>query len=218
MALMKLSSEQIKEEMSGGEGTVLSVNIGYPGFEGENGSVTKKLNEFYFGAADSFFSFCKKKYAPRLVRKAAGGENVPKNGAVMSWYVSFLNKSILSMITDVSFFDGREKKSERIIHNWDLRDGTPMRAKDAFFRSRALKKLYSDEIASKIRNREGNFGYYENAEKIAADRFDFEKFYFTPKGIAFYYDKNTLFRSDSVYPAYVIPFSEMSGITEFYRN
>ena len=218
MALMKLANELIREEISENGKSFLVINLGYPGFEGENRTVTKKLNDFYFRAADGFFSFCKKRYAPKLVRKAANGENVQKNGAVMSWYVSFMNENLLSIITDVSFFDGKEKKSDRIIHNWDLRDVTPVRSKEAFLRSHSLKKLYTDEIASKIRNREGNFGYYENAERMAAERFDFEKFYFTPKGVAFYYDRNVLFSSDNVYPAYVIPFSEVSGITELYHN
>jgi hypothetical protein len=122
------------------------------------------------------------------------------------------------MITDVSFFDGREKKCGRLVHNWDLRDGTPLRAKNVFSKSKALKKLYTDEISSRVRSGDGNFKYHEKAEKIAADRFDFEKFYFTPKGIAFYYDRDVLFFSDSVYPAYVIPFSEMEGLTSLYRN
>lgn len=218
MALIKIANEQIKEDFPERENAVLAVNLRYPVFEGENASVVRKLNEFYFRAADGFLSFCKKKYVPLIARNTKNGHETAKSGAVMSWYVSFLNEKLLSMITDISFFDGKEKKSSRLVHNWDLCDGTPMRAREAFSRSRSLKKLYTDEIASRIRSGDGNFRYHEKAEKLAADRFDFEKFYFTPKGVAFYYDRDVLFFSDSVYPAYVIPFSEVEGLTSLYRD
>ena len=218
MALIQIDNGFIKEDISAQGRDILAVNLKYPVFVGENKSVENKLNVFYLDVARKYFLFCKNRYAQKLAAIIKKDGDVAKHGAVMNWYVSFLNEKLLSMLVDVSFFDGKEKKSERLVHNWDLRDATPLRAKDCFARSREAKKLYTDEICTKILNREGKFSYYSNAQQPAVSKFDFDKFYFTPKGVAFYYDKNLLFSAGDVYPAFVIPYSEVNGITRLYRN
>jgi len=218
MALIKIDNGFIKDEISAEGRDILAVNLKYPVFSGENKAVEEKLNVFYCDAARKYFSFCKNRYAQKLVAIMKKDGKVAKHGAVMNWYVSFLNEKLLSMLVDVSFFDGKEKKSERLVHNWDLRDATPLRAKDCFAKSHEARKLYTDEICTKILNRDGNFPYFSDAQKTAISKFDFEKFYFTPKGIAFYYSKNLLFSAADLYPSFVIPYSEIAGITELYRN
>ena len=218
MSLIKLKNTEIKEAVTNGETDILSINLKYPSFEGENQKVCYKLCGFYSSAAAEYLKFCKTKFAPLLLKKSKNGGVFRKNGASMSWYVSFLNENILSLLTDTSFFDGETKKSARYIHNWNLNDCSIIYAKKAFNPSRAAKELYLDEICSKISNGDGGFGYFSDAEKIARNRFDFENFYFTAKGIAFYYNKGVISGDDTAYPAFIIPYSEVEGITQMYRN
>ena len=218
MSLIKLMSSETKENFSDEGKEILSVNLKYPVFEGENEEVCSKLSDFYASAAGEYAKYCKNKLAPGILKKAERDKHIEKNGASMNWYVSFLNENILSLITDISYFNGKQKNTSRYVQNWNLNDCSPLHAKNAFLVTRETKELYISEICSKILNGEGGFKYYANAEKIARRHFSFEKYYFTVKGIAFYYDKNLLFETDSVYPAFVMPYSGIEGVTQMYRS
>ena len=218
MPNLSTEASVIKHEITHDGTPVLAINLSYPTFSGENEKTLKRLNDFYKDLAFGFFDFCKQKHAPLLVKGMEKGKAVSKNGATMSWYLSHCNGRLASVICDLSYFDGTTKRSERLVHNWDMRDGCPCRACEVFEKSRFAKNLYCEEISSKIENGEGKFDYYEDAPAIAKKHFDFDKFYLTPKGVAFFYDRNILFRSDVIYPAFVIPFAEVEGLTKYYQN
>lgn len=218
MAIIKAENASIKEELIHDGANILAVNISYPAFSGVPEGVVKKLNDFYTSMSVGYFDFCKKNHAVNTKRASEKSNTAIKCGAVMNWYQPYCNGRVMSVICDISFFDGNRKKTHRLVHNWDLADATPCRASDFFDKSRFARRLYCEEIASKIENGDGNFSYFSDAAKIAVKLFDFDRFYFTPKGIAFYYEKNTLFASDSAYPAFVIPFSEVEGLTKQCQN
>ena len=205
MPLMKLSDNHLKDSITVGDADVLSVNINHPSFEGENSDTCKKLNSFYADAAQSYYNHLKSLF---LKNKYDGA----KCGASMNWYVSFLNEKVLSLLTDAYFFDGNVQRSVRLVHNWHLPDCTPLRARQVFAVNRSAKQLYLDEICAKISAGEGGVHYGSDAEKRARRRFDFENFYLTPKGVAFYYDKTQLTLGKDANPAFVMPFAGVQGL------
>lgn len=225
MALLKLKSAELRETLpcgktgneSGASPDALRINLRYPVFEGENRAVCEKLCGFYAAAADGYARFCRKK-AVRQKSGKDGTERGADRGASMNWYVSFLNESLLSMLVDAAFFDGEKKRTARFVHNWNLNDGTPFYAKQAFSTTRGAKEKILAEICRKITLREGGFPYRRGAEAAARTHFRFENYYFTAKGVAFYYEKGLLFDSDSVNPSFVVPFSQIDGATPLCRN
>ena len=206
MSLIKLSDNRLQDTLTLGEAEVLSVNINHPSFEGENAYVCKKLSGFYADAAMGYYSHLKKKFS--AVKQ---GTVHKKCGAFMNWYVSFLNEKALSLLTDVSFFDGTVRHTKRMVHNWFLEDCTPLRARQVFDVNRGARALYLDEICSKISSGEGAH-YGDGAVRLARRHFDFENFYLTPKGVAFYYDKAQLATGAGANPAFVMPYGGVQGL------
>ncbi len=218
MPLITTENAQIKETISENSSEIISVNISYPVFDAENkNKIAEKLNSFFSCAAMGFHDFCKKKYAPFIIR-TRNGRKIEKSGAVMNYYISYHTEHLLSVITDISFYDGQNKNTARRVHNFRLSDCTTLRAKNAFSTSRTFKKHCCDIIASKIEAGLGGFDYFANASAVACEKFDFEKFYFTPKGVAFYYDKGTLYNNKNNFPVFVIPPSEINGLTPLFEG
>ena len=87
-----------------------------------------------------------------------------------------------------------------------------LKANAAFPVSRRAKKLYTDEICSKIMTAEGSFSYFSDAVLSAKKHFDENRFYLTPKGIAFYYEKGLLCPEKEGSPAFVIPYKAIEKL------
>lgn len=201
MITIKAEDNIINESFLHENGNI-SAKVCYPSFECENENLKKRLDDFYKSAADEFVGFCK---------KLSHSKNAPSNGNVsLDWYVPFCDRNILSVLLDAVIFDGKKRHAARISHNWDLEKTIPLRSKNAFLTNKKTKALYLDEICSKIHTRDGGFTYKKDAENLARKHFDFEKFYFVPKGLAFYYDSGLLC-GGRTFPSFVIPFSEIEG-------
>lgn len=187
----------------------LRIHLRCPHFEGEE-SVCRKLNLFYGDTEKEFLDFCKKRYAPTLTHK--DGKEFNDCSASMSWYLTFENGKVLSILTDISVFDGTRRHMRRYAHTWDLFDCTPIAAKKAFDTTSAAKHRYIQLICDKIRRKEGGLPYDRNAESTASRYFDFDRYYLTPNGLAFYYKNGLLFPSDSRCPSFVIPYEQVEGL------
>jgi hypothetical protein len=201
---------QKKETLKDGEKEVLFFNISYPSFESEKNESAKKLNEFYKKGAEEFEKYCR----TGLFQKAKREKTKEKYGALMKSFISFCDNRYLSCITDVSFFDGIERKSARFVDNWTFSGQYPeqLRPSEIFDVSSKAKKLYTDEICSKIMTSGGEFSYFPDAVFKAKRKFDENKFYLTAKGVAFYYDKDLLFPEKEGTPSFVIPYSEIKNL------
>lgn len=214
MSLMKVNHWEEKETVTHDGKDILRIHLRCPVFEGAREECCKKLNDFYADAAKEFMDFCKKKYAPTLIQKRKHAQGTPYGcGASMNWYLTFENEELLSLITDISVFDGQLRHTRRYAHNWNLAEGVPIPAKVAFSTTSACRNAYVLQICEKIRRGEGGFPYDKQAESAAKRYFSFDQYYLTPRGVAFYYKNGLLFPSDSRYPAFVIPFSQIEGLT-----
>ncbi len=213
MSITEVKDTITKERITHRGKALLDINLHYPEFVCENDEVSKKLNDYYAQAQREFSVFCKTRYAKVLIsEREAGKSDLKKSGAVMNWYISYMNDSVLSILLDISIFDGKNKTTKRYVNNWKLPECVPYLAKNLFLISRMKQKEYTDIIVSKIREAEGGFKYFENAETVARKRFDFDRFYLTPNGVAFYYDKNTLFASFQKFPAFIIPYNKVENL------
>lgn len=207
---MTYKLEALKEMIKDGERELLFINISYPVFENEKQSEKeKRLNEFYQKGAGEFEKFCKTKLSAKLKTECRG-----KCAAVMQTQVPFIDGKSASVITDVYFFDGKSRKERRFADNWLLSEKYPrvLKANAAFPVSRRAKKLYTDEICSKIMTAEGGFSYFSDAVLSAKKHFDENRFYLTPKGVAFYYEKGLLCPEKEGSPAFVIPYKAIEKL------
>lgn len=210
--MLCFSKNEIREKLCENEREIISVRLSFPVFDGDT-AVCKKLNDFYSGSAARYFDFFKTKHYESLKKQIKNGTFTKKNGAVINWQISHLDEKVLSVINDISFFDGSIVRSVRHVQNWDLRWCTPLCAAKVFSTNSAAKKHYIKEICEKINKNEGSFSFRDNAEILCHKYFDFEKFYFVPKGIAFYFDKNRI-STGREYPAFVITRDKIYGLSD----
>lgn len=214
MAQIILSDVIEKETLRDEDRALLRVTRHIPHFDGD-AALCEKLNGFYGGAAEEFLHFCKKKYAPALRRGTAQKkkrENREKEnekapcGASMSWTRTFQSEDLLSLVTDISIFDGKTRHLRRFCHTWLLSSCTPLSSSRLFDTSSAGRKKILSAVCDKVRREEGGFRYYPDAERRARRYFDLERSYLTPRGVAFYYPDGLLFPSEGRFPAYVVPY------------
>ncbi|MBE6622685.1 MAG: hypothetical protein E7621_00620 [Ruminococcaceae bacterium] len=211
MAHMTYKMVQNKETLEKDGKDILFINISYPSFESEKrNTVTEKLNDFYKKGAEEFEKYCKTK-----LFSSPGMQNINfKCSALMHTYIPYIDDKYMSVITSASFFDGKEKRKERFTDNWLLNEKypQPLKASRIFPTNRKAKKLYADEICSKIMTSDGGFSYFPDAVFKAKRLFDENRFYLTARGVAFYYDEDVLFPAKEGIPSYVIGLNEMEGI------
>ena len=186
------------------EKELLRVTRHIPHFEGEK-ELCDKLNGFYTEAAREFRTFCAKKYAPAL-RRGKKEENSVCCGASMNWTLTFQNEELLSLLSDIAVFDGKTRHLRRFCHTWNLAAQVPLSAKQIFDTSVASRKRFLSAVCEKVARKEGGFPYYHDAERRAKRYFEIERFYLTPRGVAFYYPDGLLFPSEGRFPAYVVPY------------
>ena len=214
MQRINLTDRVEKDTFRDGENEILRFTCHVPQFEGENTALCAKLNAFYADAAKEFHTFCTKKYAPAL-RRTVHGEKTESacGGASMKWTLTFENESVLSLLTDISIFDGKMPHLRRFCHTWDLRVGMPLSARQTFDTSGESRKKLMTSVCGKIDRGEGGFAYYPDAARRAKRYFDPERFYLTPRGVAFYYPDGLLFPSEGRFPAYVVPYDAVKGFS-----
>lgn len=218
MAQIILSDVIEKETLRDESRALLRVTRHIPHFDGD-AALCEKLNGFYGGAAEEFLHFCEKKYAPALRRGTAQKkerenrekENENENekapyGASMNWTRTFQSEDLLSLVTDISIFDGKTRHLRRFCHTWLLSSCTPLSSSRLFDTSGAGRKKILSAVCDKVRREEGGFRYYPDAERRARRYFDIERSYLTPRGVAFYYPDGLLFPSEGRFPAYVVPY------------
>ena len=218
MAQIILSDVIEKETLRDENRALLRVTRHIPHFDGD-AALCEKLNGFYGGAAEEFLHFCEKKYAPALRRGTAQKkerENREKEkenenekapyGASMNWTRTFQCEDLLSLVTDISIFDGKTRHLRRFCHTWLLSSCTPLSSSRLFDTSGAGRKKILSAVCDKVRREEGGFRYYPDAERRARRYFDIERSYLTPRGVAFYYPDGLLFPSEGRFPAYVVPY------------
>ncbi len=211
MAHITYKMVQNKETLEKDGKDILFINISYPSFEGEKKNImVEKLEKFYKKGAEEFEKYCKTK-----LFSSPAMQNINfKCSALMNTHIPYLDDKYMSVITSVSFFDGKEKRRERFTDNWVLNEKypQPLKAKQIFPTNRKAKQLYVDEICSKIMTSEGGFSYFPDAVFKAKKLFDENKFYLTARGVAFYYDEDVLFPAKEGIPSYVIGFNAIEGL------
>lgn len=203
--------EAKKEVLSENKRELLFINITYPVFESEKQKeLCKNLTEYYEKGTEAFLKFCRERLFEGLKRE----ENKYKCGIVMNAKVSYLDEKYLSVITDISYFDGKTRRTRRLHDNFRFCGEYPLtlRARHFLPLTKRAKRLYTDEICSKIISGDGGFCYNGDAVKTAKRHFDAERFYLTPKGVAFYYEKGTILPEKDGEATFVIPYFAFENI------
>ena len=111
---------------------------------------------------------------------------------------------LLSIVCDVSVYDGRRRSASRHSENWDRENGILLSFTDVFVKGaeKTLLALLREQAVEMQEN--GRRSHYSNYGTLLRRHFSKNAFFFTPEAIGFFYQPNTLGISDKPF-VYLLP-------------
>ena len=215
---LDVKTQTICSEVKRGDKTVVLENIRYPEFaarEPRYENLAAKMNRFYSDAAKRYSAYARTKLARRAFSAVCRG--LKPYGAVMNYYVSYCEGDFVSVVVDISGFDGEKSSCERVSHNWSAERRAVMPPSYFIDGKRTSKKYIEQYVLDTVRKNMKNpfFGYYGDAEKLAKRHLRAENFYFVPKGAAFFINAGILCDEKYGPSVFVIPFDRADGVLKF---
>ncbi len=177
-------------------------NIRYPEFsvkenfaDDKNAAeLVKIMNKFYADAANRLSKYASSRMMKKALKLPESQRMQKTCGVCMNYNVSFSDEKYVSVVIDVSSFDGKTSSAKRVSHVWSIEKHAVLPAKYFVNASgKNVKKIKSEVENTVVRNMKNPFfGYYGDAVKSAVKNFSFENFYLVPKGGAFFIDAGIL--------------------------
>lgn len=215
------TARRIKKTVCVKDEPIMVINIAYPFFNKENQSkraceLAGKINRFYSHTAEKYTRYISEKYVSKALKIYNTNGHI-KLSFVMDCTVSFINEGFVSIFSDLTYFNGKKKKTVRFSQNWSESKSALLPASFCFNKSGKAKKHITQIIAEiaeeNIKSR--CFSYFSDYPSIIARKFDFDNFYFVPNGTAFFYNPGIL--SDEDTPCvFVIPNKKIDGILKIH--
>ncbi len=203
----------VKKTISAKNEPIMVVNMSYPVFERNSGSkFAEKINKFYEHTAEKYSNYISRKYIKKAEKIYASNGHV-RLSFLMNCTVSFCSEDIISVFSDLTYFDGSKKKTARFSQNWSVSKSAILPA-SFLFNTGIKSKNHINSIICEIASynmKTTNFSYYSGFDKIIKRKFDFENFYFVPKGTAFFYNAGVLSQADTPC-VFVIPNKKIDGV------
>ncbi len=204
-----ITTQRIKSTVTKENAKIMEINIEYPSLnKSENDEASKRINSFYLKLAKSYSAFCEK-MAERVNTAEFLSSSMHPMGGVMKYVIPFNTSEYISIVCEISFFDGYFKRTSRLSQTWDAVKGIMLPC--SYFLKReglsvkAVKKKVGDIISQKIREERNDFSYTDKSYKKYAYNADPKNYFLCSRGIAFWYGSGTLAPSSEGFPTFVIP-------------
>lgn len=163
----------------------------------------KAIEAFYTKSDRDFQRSCEKLLLPRAKRDCAD-ERFKPFGAVRRLTLACDTPELLSVVCDVSVYDGRRRDVTRHSESWDRTNGVLLAFSDVFVKG-AEKPLLALLREQAVEMQEsGKRSHYSNYETLLRRHFSKNAFFFTPEAVGFFYQPNTLGISDKPF-VYLLP-------------
>ena len=163
----------------------------------------KAIEAFYTKSDRDFQQSCEKLLLPRDKSDSAD-ELFKPFGAVRRLTIACDTPELLSVVCDVSVYDGRRRDVTRHSESWDRTNGVLLAFSDVFVKG-AEKPLLALLREQAVEMQEsGKRSPYSNYETLLRRHFSKNAFFFTPEAVGFFYQPNTLGISDKPF-VYLLP-------------
>ncbi len=201
---------------------VVSENIKYPEFstaceyvrDEKVQNLVNKMNKFYGSAAKRLDDYTKGAYSKKAyVHMQKTGAKKP-HGVCMNYQISYCGDNYVSVVSDISGFDGHVTRSERMAHTWSFEKCGIVSKNELLCINSASKKYIKECICQMVQKNLTNpfFGYFSDAQKLCSKHLSLNDFYLVPKGVAFFVNPGIL--CDVKYGAsvFVVPYESAKEI------
>ena len=213
----EIKKEKIRKTLNDDLNNIMEINIEYPELHSaENNKSVAQINRFYSGISASFFKYCEKKF--RKIKQSNDSGEKTKTAEIMKYFVPLKNENYLSVVYEITHYDGCFSETHRIAQTWNIKQGLILPVtfflKSNGLNVRRIKKEVGDIIMQGIKESESDFSYTLKSIKRYAYRVDPENYFLCEKGIAFWFDKGTLAPDTEGFPAFVIPITNKKELSD----
>ena len=214
---LTVSCVVLKDTICKNQKAILLENIRYPQFDNSSENkkaknLCSKMNKFYKALAKQFSDYVHTNLAKKASRKA--NTLAKPYGAVMNYCISFDDGETVSVVVDISVFDGDSFSSGRTSHNWSVSRCALMPVSfylDKHKKSRNyIKSLAFETLEKNLQN--SSFGYFADCKKQFLHHFDINNFYFVPNGIAFFIDAGIISNVKNGPSVFIISYKQADGV------
>lgn len=183
--------EKLRKTITENGRQVLEINIRYPVFEGV--VCGEAMNSFYLSLAEKYCAYAEKESAKKAAaalgsepgRRAFGEILIPK-------VIAADNERYISVILDVTSYDGIFAKERRLSQVWDTETGYMVKYDSVI---RLSERKIADIIERKLEGEllSGDIhDYYKGCKRLCRRYFSSSDFFVTDRGVVFYYQSGLL--------------------------
>lgn len=207
-----INIEKIRKSLHDKDERILEINIEYPQAEASDiPIINEKINGFYKKVAENYVDYCESKLRKRIIVSRNGNKDFRPYGEIMKCIITYSDSDYLSILFEITHFNGYFKRTSRMNHTWSLKKGIILPVGYFLKKMNKGEKQLRGEIGKKIfesvSGKETDFSYSEKSIAAYAMKADLSHFFLCRNGIAFWFDPGTLAPENEGFPAFVIPFS-----------
>ena len=187
---------------------ILKVNIEYPCICGDEVPFYKKFNDFYKSLSSNYEKYCEKILSRKIENRRKNIDSFRPYGEIMKYFISLNSERYISVVLDITHYDGYFNKCLRISHVWDTQKGIILPVEfflgKANLNVRKLRREICSLIYERVEKGGEEFHYTEGRIRRFAHRVNPENFFLVDGGIAFWLPVGTIAPESEGFPAYVI--------------
>ncbi|MBR3995416.1 MAG: DUF3298 domain-containing protein [Clostridia bacterium] len=213
-----IKKERLRKTLTFENIKVLEMNIEYPVFNrNEVDADYKSINDFYKKLSDNYINYCELVLYNRIKKHYTHNDNIKPFGEIMKFFAPHNSKDYVSVICEITHFDGYFKRTTRINQTWQYKDNIMLPA-NYFYKKigmshKKIKKYIGDIIMEKIKNGNADFSYTDKSVRKYAYNVNTNNYYLCKKGVAFWFDTGTIAPESEGFPAFVIPYKEKEELS-----
>lgn len=209
-----ISPQRIRKTVSNENGIkILEINIEYPLLSDINvkKEFTAEFNEFYQKIAENYSKYCEKKVLNNLRKSKISNSDFKAYGEIMKFYIPYIDKNYISVICDITHFDGYFQKRIRTSQTWSCEKNIILPCE--FFLSKASKSV--KEVQQEVGNiilehlknnttEKSEFSFTSKSVGKYAFKANVNNYFLSPKGLGFWFECGTLAPESEGFPTFFI--------------
>ncbi len=207
--LYKVECRKIRRSLKNEDISLLEINIEYPQLSGET-EFSAIFNSFYEKIANNYLSWCEETLFRRLMKKQRNDTLFRACGEIMKYFITYSSEKYISVVCDISHFDGYKKETRRFAFVWSCENKIVLPfeyfEKEHCIRRKDVRKRICEIIMQQIKSEKCEFDYSEKSIRRYAGKVNPSNFFLTCNGLAFWFDEGTLANAENGFPTFIYKF------------
>ncbi len=213
-----ISTERIRKTVRNENGIkILEINIEYPQLSDNDkkNEFTAEFNGFYQKIAENYSKYCEKKILNNLRKPNVNNFDFKAYGEIMKFYIPYIDEKYISVICDITHFDGYFKKRIRTSQTWSCEKSIILPCE--YFLSKASKSVkevrrdVGNIILEHLKNgttEKCEFSFTAKSVGKYAFKVNVNNYFLSEKGLGFWFECGTLAPESEGFPTFFINFGK----------